>query len=167
MDAGLGLARLVFGLLIAGHGAQKLFGWLGGYGLAGTGGFFEGLGFKPGKLFAGAAGASEFLGGLLLALGLLGPIGPALIVAVMIVAIVTVHWGHGIFAATNGIEVPLMYATVAISLALTGFGAYSLDASLNLARFWTPAVTGIVLGAAVLGAFANLALRRPLVPAVA
>src|SRR5665213_371156 len=78
MDIALPLliVRLVIGLGFASHGAQKLFGWFGGYGLAGTGGFFESIGFKPGKLFAGAAGASELIGGLLLALGLGGPIGP-------------------------------------------------------------------------------------------
>ena len=63
------IVRLVVGLGFAAHGAQKLFGWFGGYGLAGTGGFFETVGFKPGKLFAGAAGVGEVLGGLLLALG--------------------------------------------------------------------------------------------------
>ena len=56
MDAGLLLARMVLGLLMAAHGAQKLFGWFGGYGLAGTGGFFESLGFRPGRFFAAAAG---------------------------------------------------------------------------------------------------------------
>ena len=62
MDAGLLLARVVFGLLMAAHGTQKLFGWFGGYGLAGTGGFFESLGFRPGRLFAAAAGGTEFVG---------------------------------------------------------------------------------------------------------
>ena len=60
MDAGLLLARMVLGLLMAAHGAQKLFGWFGGYGLAGTGGFFESLGFRPGRFFAAAAGFTEF-----------------------------------------------------------------------------------------------------------
>src|SRR5205085_3208469 len=104
MDAGLLVARTVFGLVMAAHGSQKLFGWFGGYGLAGTGGFFEGLGFRPGSVFAAVAGASEFVGGWLVALGLLGPVGPALILAVMIVAAISVHW-HGVFAASNGVEV--------------------------------------------------------------
>ena len=78
--------RLATGLILMPHGAQKLFGWFGGYGLAGTAGFFEQLGFRPGRAFAAAAGASEFGGGLLVALGLLGPVGPALVVSVMIVA---------------------------------------------------------------------------------
>src|SRR5689334_24478826 len=96
MSVGLLMVRVVVGLLMAGHGSQKLFGWFGGYGLSGTGGFFEGLGFRPGRLFAAAAGAAELVGGLLVALGLLGPVGPALILSVMLVAAVSVHW-HGVF----------------------------------------------------------------------
>src|SRR3954470_7218338 len=95
-SAGLLVIRVIFGLLMAAHGTQKLFGWFGGYGLAGTGGFFEQIGFRPGKAFAAAAAASEVTGGILLALGFLGPIGPALIISVMIVAAVSVHWSHGL-----------------------------------------------------------------------
>src|SRR5713101_4587273 len=128
LNLGLLLIRLVFGLVMAAHGAQKLFGWFGGYGITGTGGFFEGLGFRPGKLFAALAGLGEFGGGLLLAVGFLGPVGSALVLSVMIVAAVTVHWGKGLFAASNGIEMPLLYAAAATALALTGPGLYSLDA---------------------------------------
>src|SRR5436309_15072503 len=113
MATGLLLFRLVCGLLIAAHGSQKIFGWCGGYGLTGTGTFFEQLGFRPGRLFAAAAGSAEVLGGVLVALGFGGPIGSAFMVSVMIVAVVSVHWGHGLFAATNGIEVPLLYAASA------------------------------------------------------
>ena len=95
MAAGLLLVRLVFGGLMAAHGSQKLFGWLGGYGLTGTGTFFEQLGFRPGRLFAAAAGMTEVLGGVLVAVGVGGPIGPAFMVSVMLVAVVSVHWGHG------------------------------------------------------------------------
>src|SRR5438093_6564867 len=77
-NAGQLIARLILGTLIAAHGSQKLFGWLGGYGLAGTGGFFEQLGFRPGRTFAAAASVSEITAGVLLVLGFLGPIGPAL-----------------------------------------------------------------------------------------
>src|SRR5262245_1946131 len=123
LSFGLLLARVVIGLVMAAHGAQKLFGWFGGHGLAGTGQFFSNyLGFRPGKAFAAAAGLAELSGGLLVAAGLLGPVGPALITSVMIVALVTVHWQHGLFASNNGIEVPLLYITAALGLALAGYG---------------------------------------------
>ena len=167
MDAGLVVARVVFGLLMAAHGTQKLFGWFGGYGLAGTGGFFEQLGFRPGRLFAALASAAEVAGGLLLALGFLGPVGPAVILSVMVVAAATVHWPHGVFAQNNGIEVPLLYGVGAVALALTGPGVYSLDAALGLTSLWTPGLTLAFLAAGVLGAVANLALRRPATAAAA
>ena len=160
MDFGLLIARIVFGALMAGHGAQKLFGWFGGYGLAGTGGFFEGLGFKPGRFFATAASVGEVVSGLLIALGLFGPIGPAILLSIMIVAAVTVHWQHGVFATSNGIELPLLYATAAVVLALTGFGRFSLDALLGLGSLRTPAVVAGTLAAGVLGGIVNLSLRR-------
>jgi len=160
MDAGLLLARVVLGVLMASHGAQKLFGWFGGYGLTGTAGFFEGLGFRPGRLFAAAAAASETGGGLLLALGLFGPVGSALVLAVMIVAAGSVHWQNGVFAASNGVEVPLLYAAGAAGLALTGSGAYSLDAVLGLGSLWTPALVWSALVIGALGGVANLAIRR-------
>ena len=160
MDQGLLLARLVIGLLMAAHGTQKLFGWFGGYGLDGTGGFFETLGFRPGRFFAATASLGELAGGILVAAGFLGPIGPALMLAVMIVAAVSVHWSHGVFAANNGIELPLLYATGAVTLALTGFGRFSLDALLGLTALWTPLITWSILAIAVIGAAANLAIRR-------
>ena len=163
MAIGLLLVRLVFGGLMAAHGSQKAFGWFGGYGLTGTGTFFEQFGFRPGRLFA-AAGLTEVLGGVLVAVGLGGPIGPALMVSVMIVAVVSVHWGHGLFAATNGIEVPLLYAASAAALAFTGLGRYSLDALFGLSSMWTTANAGIALGLAAFGAIANLAARRSAVP---
>ena len=160
MHEGLLALRLVVGLVMAAHGTQKLFGWLGGYGIAGTGHFFEGLGFRPGRLFAAAAGTSELLGGLLIAAGFLGPIGPVMVLATMIVAIVTVHWSGGLFASTNGVELPLIYAAVAIGLIFTGPGAYSLDAALGLTGFWTLGVAWAALVAGIAGAIVNLGLRH-------
>jgi len=160
MDQGLLIARLVIGLLMAGHGAQKAFGWFGGYGLTGTGGFMESLGFRPGRLFAAAAAWSEVVSGLLIALGLLGPAGPALMLSVMIVAAATVHWKHGLFVTSNGIEVPLLYATAAVALALTGPGRLSLDALLGLQSLSTPVIAWSALVAGTVAGFGNLALRR-------
>ena len=166
LGTGLLVGRLILGVLMAAHGSQKLFSWFGGYGIAGTAGFFEQLGFHPGRLFVITASVTELAGGILMALGLLGPVGPALLLSVMIVAAVSVHWNHGLFAGTNGIEVPLLYATGALTLALTGPGAYSVDAVLGLDRLWSPGLKWAAIGAGVLGAVANLAARRP-APSVA
>jgi putative oxidoreductase len=161
LNLGLLILRVAFGLTMAAHGSQKLFGWFGGYGIAGTGGFFESLGFRPGPLFATLAGLGEFGGGLLVALGLLGPIGPALIISVMLVAAVTVHRKHGLFAQNNGIEVPLLYSAGMLALALIGFGMYSLDAAIGIDRLWTTTVTWTIIALGVVGAIGNLLLRRP------
>ena len=161
MDFGLLILRAAAGLVMAAHGAQKLFGWFGGYGLAGTAGYFEQLGFRPGRAFATAAAIAEFAGGLLIALGFLGPIGPAVVLATMIVAGVSVHWGKGLFAANGGYELALLYAVVAVGLALTGPGAYSIDAASGLASLWTPGVVWLALAAGVIGGVANLMARRP------
>ena len=167
-NLGLLLIRLIFGLVMVAHGAQKLFGWFGGYGLAGTGGFFESLGFRPGHRFAFAAALSEFVGGWLFVLGFLGPVGPALILAVMLVASISVHWRNGLFAATNGVEVPLLYATAVVGISMIGFGSYSLDAALGLSGRWTPGLIGLALMVGVLGGIANLLLRKrpPTTPTV-
>jgi putative oxidoreductase len=161
MDEGLLLTRVALGLLMAAHGAQKLFGWFGGYGLDGTAGFFEGLGFRPGRLFVISAAASEIGSGLLLALGLFTPLAAALMVSVMVVAAVSVHLPNGLFAQNNGIELPLVYGVIAAGIALTGPGAFSVDAVLGLTALWTPSVVWASLALAVIGGFGNLALRRP------
>jgi putative oxidoreductase len=162
---GLLVLRVVVGVIMAAHGAQKLLGWFGGYGLRGTGEFFVKLGFQPGPAFAAAASISEIISGLLVTLGFLGPIGPALMISVMIVAAMTVHWEHGLFAANNGIELPLLYGAAAFALALTGFGQYSLDSLVGIAGHLHLTDTWIALIIGVIGGFANLALRRR--PAVA
>jgi putative oxidoreductase len=159
MEAILLAARLLLGLGMAAHGAQKLFGWFGGYGLKGTGGFFEGLGFKPGTLFALAAGLGEFGGGMLVALGLGGPVGPALVIIVMLVAIFTVHWGHGFFVQSNGVEVPVLYISGMLLLMFAGSGPYSIDALAGL-NVWPASAKWIALGVAALLAIVNLVLRR-------
>jgi putative oxidoreductase len=161
MSIALLIARVVFGVSLAAHGAQKLFGWFGGYGLAGTGGYFEQLGFRPGRRFALVAGLGEFVGGLLLALGFLGPVGPALMIAVMIVAMRTVHVGHGFFATTNGLELPLLYATAALALALAGPGRYSVDYALGLGWLSARRYVAIAVAIGILGAIGALLMRRP------
>jgi putative oxidoreductase len=153
------LVRLI-GLGFAAHGTQKLFGWFGGYGLAGTGGFFESLGFRPGRFFAAAAGVGELAGGLLIAFGLGGPIGPMLAIATMLVAILAVHLPNGFLAQNNGYELPLVYLAWAFGLAFTGFGAFSLDAAFGLGAVWTPTIAWSAVALGVVGALVNVALRR-------
>jgi putative oxidoreductase len=131
-DAAVLIARTVVGGLIAGHGAQKLFGWFGGPGLKGTAGFMESLGLKPGTAWAPVAALSEFGGGLLTALGLLSPLGPIGIMAVMSMATLKAHWGKPIWATSGGAELPVTNFAVAFALALTGPGRYSVDAALAL-----------------------------------
>ena len=159
MDAGLLVGRAVLGLLMAAHGSQKLFGWFGGYGLTAVSGFFETLGFRPGRFFALTASWTEIASGLLVAFGFLGPIGPALMLSVMIVAAVSAHWSNGILGA-NGMELPILYGTGAATLALTGPGRYSLDALAGFSAVWTPELSWLALAIGIAGGVLNLALRR-------
>ena len=157
---GLLIARVVIGVLMAAHGAQKLFGWFGGYGLHTTGEFFVQLGFRPGRAYATIASVAEVASGLLVAAGFLGPVGPAVMISVMIVAAISVHWQNGLFAQSNGIEVPLLYVTGALGFALAGFGPYSLDTLLGITARWTPTLTLTVLAVGVAGGVTNLLIRR-------
>ena len=153
------LARLLIGLGIFAHGAQKAFGWFGGRGLDGTGAHFGTLGFRPGVLFAGLAAFGETVGGLLTALGLAGPVGPAFIILVMIVASGSVHLPNGYFAAKNGVELHGAYIAGALLLAYAGPGPWSLDDAFGLS--FSETATTIVLAAAIVIALLHLALRRP------
>ncbi len=131
MNIGLLLLRLAVGLTVAAHGAQKLFGWFGGPGLDGTGQFFEMIGFRTGRRHATMAGLGEVVGGLLLTLGLLTPLGAAAVIIVMIVAIFSVHINKGFFGQNGGYEYNLLLATAALTIVLTGPGSLSLDALLG------------------------------------
>jgi len=121
------LARVATGLFLVPHGAQKLFGWFGGYGLEATGQFFAGqLGFSNGYLAALGAGSVEFFAGLALALGLFTR-SAAIAITVMLLVASTFHFGAGFFWTNGGWEYPILWATVAFSFAFTGGGRYSLD----------------------------------------
>ena len=166
MGFALLVARLILGLGIGAHGAQKLFGWFGGFGPKATGQAFESLGFRPGVLFAVTAGLGEFVGGLLTALGLLNPIGPALLVAVMLTAIISVHWKNGFFATSNGLEFPLMNIGGIIALAFAGPGPLSLESWVRIPDLSDPAMIWIILGIGIFGSLLSLTARRqPSVPA--
>jgi putative oxidoreductase len=155
------IVRLIIGLGIAAHGAQKLFGWFGGYGIAGTGQFFESLGFRPGVLFATLAGLGEFFGGLLTALGLLNPIGPALIAVVMLTAIFSVHIRNGFFVENKGWELPILYLAGALLIAFTGVDRFSLDAAFGLHLWGSSKALWSTFGVSLILALLNLLSRRP------
>ena len=146
MDFGLLVLRLVVGALFIGHGTQKLLGWFGGYGLEGTGGFMETLGYRPGKRYAVLGGISEAGGGLLLVLGLLTPLAAAAIIGMMINAIFAVHIENGIWAQNNGYELPLVMAVAAGAIAVGDGGSASLDRMLGLDLGGVIAWLGILLG---------------------
>ncbi|MET9382109.1 DoxX family membrane protein [Streptomyces sp. NPDC002928] len=146
-DWGLLLIRLTFGLLMAGHGAQKLFGLFGGDGLTATGKGFEALGFRPGRLFAVIGGLSELLGGLGLALGLLTPLAAAAIVGVMINAMATVTGAHGLWESDGGVEYSVSIAVVALAIAAIGPGRFAVDRFFRWGSGgWGAAIVALGLG---------------------
>ncbi|EGU52447.1 hypothetical protein VINI7043_01395 [Vibrio nigripulchritudo ATCC 27043] len=122
--------RIPVGIILMAHGAQKLFGWFGGYGLEGTGQWMAPIGLAPGVLMAFLAGSAEFFGGLFLILGILTR--PAAIVTAftMIVAIFSVHFENGLFLSNNGYEFGLALLAASVSLAISGSGKLALDESL-------------------------------------
>jgi putative oxidoreductase len=123
--------RVVVGLIFAAHGSQKLFGWFGGYGLAGTGQFFDSVGLHPGQLMALLAGSAEFFGGLALILGLFVRPAAALVGFTMLVAIFSVHASKGFFLDKGGIEYALALLAASVSLAFSGGGKVSADRALS------------------------------------
>lgn len=126
-DLALLLLRVVTGGLLAGHGAQKLFGSFGGYGLKGTAVWMESVGMRPGLAWAGLAGGGEFVGGLLTVLGLGGPLGSILTTSAMKMAMFKIHSGKPIWATSGGAELPVVNIAAGTALMLTGPGKYSLD----------------------------------------
>jgi putative oxidoreductase len=163
MAEGLFIIRALVGGLLFAHGTQKLFGWYGGYGLDGTAGFFHSLGFQPGKRFAAVAGLSEAGGGALLILGLLTPLGAAMIIGTMIAAAVSVHAPHGLWSTNGGYELPLINGAVAAGLAFTGAGPWSIDNAANIP--WTsgpgPGLMAILLALIAFG-ITNVRRKRVL-----
>ena len=119
--------RIGAGVIFAAHGAQKLFGWFGGYGLEGTAGWLESIGLGPGLLMATLAGGAEFFGGLLLIVGLLVRPAALTLAVTMLVAIVSVHLANGLFMADNGYEFALALLAISVALLLRGAGSLSLD----------------------------------------
>jgi putative oxidoreductase len=159
MELGLVILRIVVGALFAGHGTQKLFGWFGGHGRDGTGSFLESLGLHPGRRLALVAGAAELVGGGMFALGLLVPLAAALLTAVMLVAIWTVHRANGIWNADGGWEYCAVLVAVAFAVTAIGAGDWSLDAAFGIDAAGVDWALGAFL-AGVLGAAVGVALGR-------
>lgn len=128
-DAGLAALalRVPVGVILAAHGAQKLFGWFGGYGLEGTGQWMASIGLEPGYLMALLAGSAEFFGGLALIFGLLTRPAAAVSAFTMLVAIFSVHFEHGLFLSNNGYEYALALFAATLALTIQGAGSYAAD----------------------------------------
>jgi len=119
--------RVIGGVIFAAHGAQKLFAWFGGYGLAGTGQWMDSIGLSPGYWMALMAGSAEFFGGLLLIAGLLTRPTALVLAFTMLVAIFAVHFQNGLFMANNGYEFGLSLLALSAALVFQGAGKFSLD----------------------------------------
>lgn len=126
MDLALLVLRLVVGLVMAGHGAQKLFGWFGGSGVSGFTGMLHRVGLRPAGLWAGIAGVVETFGGAALALGVLTPLAAGLLIANLLMAILTVHWRNGFWNANRGFEFPLTLIAGLAAIGLAGPGGLAL-----------------------------------------
>lgn len=122
--------RIPLGIIFIAHGAQKLFGWFGGYGLQGTGQWMASIGLEPGVLMAALAGGAEFFGGLALILGLLIRPASAVLAVTMLVAIFSVHIGNGLFLSNNGYEFGLALLAGVVYLTFSGAGRASVDSLL-------------------------------------
>ncbi len=158
MDGAFLVLRVVVGLLIAGHGAQKVFGWFGGHGMAGFSGWLHSMGFRPVALWSWMGALAELGGGVLLTVGLFSPLGSIAISSSMLTAIARAHWPK-IWNTDHGFELPLTYLVVALVVATTGPGAYSLDAVLGTAL---PTPVAVILGiAAFVGWVIGMVISAP------
>lgn len=162
-DIALLAIRLIVGVFVLGHGFGNLFGWLGGFGLAGTGAIFERLGFRPGPVYAGLAGVTEVVAGALLMVGLATPLAAAGIIGLMVTTIATAHRGKGPWYFNGGWEYNLTLLAVAGAVGFAGPGSASIDHLLDFQvgtiRWGLAAcATGLATGLAI------LTVRRPATP---
>lgn len=166
LSIGLLILRLVVGLTLAGHGAQKLFGWWGGSGMEGWIQIVTRLRIRPARPWAWVAALSEFGGGLLLALGLLAPLGSLAIAGAMLVAIATVHLPKGFWNAKGGYEFNLTLIAAVAALALTGPGRFSVDQAvgIHLPEPWTLLVGTIALIGGVVTTLVTRSAARAVEP---
>jgi putative oxidoreductase len=161
---GLLILRVVAGLTISAHGAQKTFGWFEGSGFSGTVKMQERIGLKPAQIWAGLVILGELVGGLSLALGFLTPLGAAGIIGAMFMAISRAHWKNGFFNSKRGLEFPLQLLSAAVVIGLIGPGSYSLDALLHI-RLPSPLLFFALAIAALVVDLIGLGIsRQPSVP---
>jgi putative oxidoreductase len=164
LDHAIALIRVVVGLLLMGHGAQKLFGWFGGHGPSGTASWFDSLAMPAPKALATFVGLCELLGGLLFAVGLLTPLAALAISAVALGAIAH-HWPNGVWVSRNGFEYPLVLLAIAAAVGLAGPGSYALDAIYGISLPSSTTVTyivGLLLELVGLAAIQTARARRAL-----
>ncbi|HTV74011.1 MAG TPA: DoxX family protein [Candidatus Acidoferrales bacterium] len=163
-DFGLLTARSAVGLALASHGAQKAFGWFEGPGPQGAAQFMESLGFVPGERYALAASYAEIAAGTLMTLGLLGALGPALLLSTQSVAATTVHAKNGFYATKGGVELNTLYIAATLALTIAGPGKYSLDELLGLQILHTPLAKWLTLAGGLGGGIFMLTRRLPRKP---
>jgi len=128
---GMTILRIIVGIIFMAHGSQKLFGWFGGGGLAGTAQFMESLGLTPPTLMAALSGGAEFFGGLALVIGLLVRPAAVALIGLLVVAIFSVHIHNGLFMQNNGYEFALALLGGALAVLFEGAGRASLDAAIS------------------------------------
>ena len=156
---GVLIVRLVVGGLLAGHGAQKLFGAFGGQGLDRTAGWLESVRLRPGAPWARLAGGSELLGGLLTMLGFLNPLGPIAGIGAMAMAWAKVHLGKPVWVTSGGPELPLTNMAVLSAITIAGPGRLSVDGLLGIhvPRWLGATALAAMFGALWVGAHEELA----------
>jgi putative oxidoreductase len=161
-DLALLTLRAAPGSLLAGHGAQKVFGAFEGPGPQGTRGFMQAMRMRPPEIWAHLAGLTELVGGGLTALGALSPIGPLMSIGPMVIATTTAHWGKPIWATRGGAELPVVNMSIFAALAMTGPGRYSIDGlfGIRLPRW----VTAATIGGVATGTVVALVTRAPAAP---
>lgn len=158
MDEGMLVLRAVLGWVMFYHGTEKLLGWWGGEGLDGAADFFARQGFRPPRLMATVAGATEAAAGALLVLGLLTPLACLMLIGTL-VNVVALHLRNGLSRKRNGYEYELVLLAAAVSVLLAGPGAWSGDAAVGLPAL-DPLAKAAVLGVGIVSGLAVVASRR-------
>lgn len=161
VSVGLLILRVVVGLTIAAHGAQKLFGWFDGSGIAKLTQGYEAQGYKPAVLWSWLVILGELGGGLSLAFGFLTPLGAAGVFGAMAMAIAKVHWKNGFWNSKRGFEFPLVNLAAATGIGVAGPGAYSLDALLRISLPDTSLFVMLAVAAVVVDVIGLAITRAP------